>query len=414
MTPPKKSIIFILIVTALDTAGLGIIYPVLPQLIEDLVNTDISTAATYGGWLTFAYALMQFFFAPVLGNLSDRYGRRSVLLVSLLGFTIDYLFLAFAQNIIWLFIGRIIAGITGASYSVASASIADLSTDENRTKNFGYINAAYSSGLIIGPVIGGLLGQFGTHIPFIAAAVLSFGNFIFGYFMFPDTLEKSNRRKFELKRANPFGSFKHLSKFPTIIALIIAMFFIAIAGHSMPSVWAYFTIEKFDWNIELIGYSLAFLGLLSIIVQSWLVGILAKILGDDKMTIFGLMFSIAGYLLIAFSNVEWLLIPAMIINVIGSVQRTGFQSIISSQVSKSEQGELQGSLSSLFGLATIIAPPLLTMVFTYFTKNESSDIYFPGAPYLIAVFLTIISLIIMFINYKKRKKPVANSGFHTY
>ncbi len=410
---PKKSIIFVLIVTALDTAGLGIIYPVLPQLIEDLVNTDISTAATYGGWLTFAYALMQFFFAPVLGNLSDRYGRRSVLLISLFGFTLDYLFLAFAQNIIWLFIGRIIAGITGASYSVAAASIADISTDENRTKNFGYINAAYSSGLIIGPVIGGLLGQFGTHIPFIAAAVLSFGNFVFGYFMFPDTLDKSDRRKFELKRANPFGSFKHLSKFPTIITLIVAMFFMAIAGHSMPSVWAYFTIEKFDWNVELIGYSLAFLGLLSIIVQSWLVGILAKKLGDDKMTIFGLLFSIVGYLLIAFSNVEWLLIPAMIINVIGSVQRTGFQSIISSQVSKSEQGELQGSLSSLLGLATIIAPPLLTMVFTHFTKNESSDIYFPGAPYLIAVFLTIISLIIMFINYKKRKKPVANNVYKT-
>lgn len=399
----RKTILFVLIVTALDTTGLGIIYPVLPQLIEDLANTDISKAATYGGWLTFAYALMQFFFAPVLGNLSDRYGRRSVLLISLFGFTIDYLFLAFAQNIIWLFIGRIIAGISGASYSVAAASVADISTDEDRTKNFGYINAAYSSGLIIGPVIGGLLGQFGTHTPFIAAAVLSFGNFIFGYFAFPETLEKSNRRKFELKRANPFGAFKHLSRFPTIITLIAAMFLMAIAGHSMPSVWAYFTIEKFDWNAELIGYSLAFLGLLSIIVQSWLVGTLAKKLGDDKMTIFGLLFSITGYLLIAFSNVEWLLFPAMVINVIGSVQRTGFQSIISSRVSKNEQGELQGGLSSLLGLATIIAPPLLTMVFTYFTKDKNSDIYFPGAPYLIASFLTIISLIIMLMNYKTRR-----------
>ncbi|MBI6119120.1 TCR/Tet family MFS transporter [Mariniflexile ostreae] len=399
----RKSILFVLIVTALDTTGLGIIYPVLPQLIEDLVNTDISTAATYGGWLTFAYALMQFIFAPVLGNLSDRYGRRSVLLISLFGFTIDYIFLAFAQNITWLFIGRIIAGISGASYSVAAASIADISTDQDRTKNFGYINAAYSSGLIIGPVIGGLLGQFGTHIPFIAAAILSFGNFIFGYFLFPDTLENSNRRKFELKRANPFGAFKHLSKFPTIITLIVAMFFVAVAGHSMPSVWAYFTIEKFNWSVELIGYSLAFLGLLSIIVQSWLVGILAQRFGDDKMTIFGLLFSITGYLLIAFSNVEWLLFPAMVINVIGSVQRTGFQSIISSQVSKSEQGELQGSLSSLLGLSTIIAPPLLTMVFTHFTKNENSDIYFPGAPYLVAVLLTFVGLIIMLINSKKRK-----------
>lgn len=399
----RKTIIFVLIVTALDTTGLGIIYPVLPQLIEDLVKTDISTAATYGGWLTFAYAVMQFFFAPVLGNLSDRYGRRSVLLISLLGFTIDYLFLAFAQNITWLFIGRIVAGITGASYSVAAASIADISTEENRTKNFGYINAAYSSGLIIGPVIGGLLGQFGTHIPFIAAAVLCFVNFVFGYFMFPETLDKSNRRKFELKRANPFGSFKHLSKFPTIRTLIVAMFLMAIAGHSMPSVWAYFTIEKFGWDTELIGYSLAILGLLSIIIQSWLVGILAKRFGDEKMTILGLLFSITGYLLIAFSNVEWLLFPAMVINVIGSVQRTGFQSIISSQVSKREQGELQGSLSSLLGLATIISPPVLTMIFTHFTKDENTSIYFPGAPYLLATLLTAISLLIMFVNYKRQK-----------
>lgn len=391
----KKTILFVLIVTALDTTGLGLIYPVLPQLIEELVNTDISTAATYGGWLTFAYALMQFCFAPVLGNLSDRYGRRYVLLLSLLGFTIDYIFLAFAQNLSWLFIGRIIAGIFGASYSVAAASIADISTDEDRTKNFGYINAAYSSGLIIGPVMGGLLGQFGTHIPFIAAAILSFANLIFGYFLFPDTLEKSKRRRFELKRANPFGAFRHLSKFPTIFALIVAMFFVAIAGHSMPSVWAYFTIEKFDWSVELIGYSLAFLGLLSILVQSWLVGILARSFGDDKMTIFGLLFSITGYLLIAFSNVEWLLFPAMVINVVGSVQRTGFQSIVSSKVPKSEQGELQGSLSSLQGLATIIAPPLLTMVFTHYTKDVNSVKYFPGAPYLIAALLTVVSLFIM-------------------
>src|SRR5699024_1460760 len=397
--------------TALDTAGLGIIYPVLPELIKTLVHTDISSAATYGGWLTFAYAAMQFIFAPVLGNLSDKYGRRIVLLYSLLGFAFDCLFFAFAQNIIWLFLGRIIAGVAGASYSVASACIADISSDENRTRNFGYINAAYSSGLIIGPVIGGLLGQFGTHIPFIAAAVLSFGNLIFGYFMFPETLEKTNRRTFELKRANPFGSFKHLTKFPTIITLIVAMFLVTIAGHSMPSVWAYFTIEKFNWDTTLIGYSLAFLGLLSIIVQSWLVGILAKKLGDNKMTIFGLIFSIFGLLLIAFFSIEWLLFPAMVIYVIGSVQRTGFQSIISSKVKKNEQGELQGSLSSLLGLATIIAPPLLTMTFTYFTKDERSDFYFPGAPYLVAVLLTLISLMIMIKSYRKPNKPATNKRF---
>lgn len=395
----KSTIVFVLVVTALDTAGLGIVYPVLPKLIQELVNTDTSHAATYGGWLTFAYALMQFVFAPVLGYLSDHYGRRIVLLISLLGFAIDCLFLAFAQHIIWLFIGRFIAGIAGASYSVASACIADISTNKNRTKNFGYINAAYSSGLIIGPVIGGVLGPFGSHIPFVGAAVLSMGNFIFGYFMFPETLDKSHRRKFEIKRANPFGSFKHLSKSPTVIILIVAMFFVALAGHSMPSVWAYFTIEKFDWDTKSIGFSLAFLGVLSIIVQSWLVGIFVKKIGDSNMTILGLLFSICGLLLIAFSQVEWLLIPAMMIYVLGSIQRTGFQSIITSNVAKNEQGELQGSLSSLLGLATIIAPPLLTMSFTYFTKNENTGLYIPGAPFLIATGLTMMSLIIIISNY---------------
>lgn len=211
-----------------------------------------------------------------------------------------------------------------------------------------------------------------------------------------------NWRKFDLKRANPFGSFKHLKKFPTIITLIIAMFFVAVVGHSMPSVWAYFTIEKFNWSVEFIGYSLALMGLLSIIVQSWLVGLMAKRLGEDKMTIIGLFCSIAGYLLIAFSNMEWLLIPGLIINVIGSVQRAGFQSIVSSKVSKNEQGELQGRLGSLLGLATVIAPPLCTMAFTHFTKNENSIYYFTGAPYIIATIFTIVSLITMTIKYKKQ------------
>ena len=345
---------------------------------------------------------MQFVFAPILGNLSDRYGRRPVLLSSLFGFSIDCVFLAFAPNILWLFVGRTIAGITGASYSVASACVADISTDDNRTKNFGVVNAAFGLGFIIGPIIGGTLGQFGTHTPFIVAAILSFINFTFGYFFFPESLNIDTRRTYEWKRANPFGSLKHISEFPLINTLVLSMIFVSIANHSMESVWAYFTIEKFKWNTSLIGYSLAVIGLLSIVVQLWLVGILAKKLGDRRMAVLGLMLMVTGFFLFAFTEWQWLLLGALLIYIIGGVQGTAIQSITSSIIPDNEQGELQGSLGSLMGLTTLIAPPLMTSCFSYFT-GKNSAIYFPGISFLIAALLTLISLILLIKSFKKTK-----------
>ena len=398
----NSTLIFIIVVVVIDTAGFGLIFPVLPQLLTNLLHSDISTAAKYGGWLSFAYAAMQFVFAPILGNLSDQYGRRPVLLSSLFGFSIDCVFLAFAPNILWLFVGRTIAGITGASYSVASACVADISTDENRTKNFGIVNAAFGLGFIIGPVIGGTLGQFGTHTPFIVAAILSFINFTFGYFFFPESLNIDTRRTFEWKRANHFGSLKYLSEFPLINTLVLSMIFVSIANHSMESVWAYFTIEKFKWNTSLIGYSLAVIGLLSIVVQLWLVGILAKKLGDRRMAVLGLMLMVTGFFLFAFTEWQWLLLGALLIYIIGGVQGTAIQSITSSIIPDNEQGELQGSLGSLMGLTTLIAPPLMTSCFSYFT-GKNSAIYFPGISFLIAALLTLISLILLIKSFKKTK-----------
>jgi len=398
----NSTLIFIIVVVVIDTAGFGLIFPVLPQLLTNLLHSDISTAAKYGGWLSFAYAAMQFVFAPILGNLSDQYGRRPVLLSSLFGFSIDCVFLAFAPNILWLFVGRTIAGITGASYSVASACVADISTDENRTKNFGIVNAAFGLGFIIGPVIGGTLGPFGTHTPFIVAAILSFINFTFGYFFFPESLDIDTRRTFEWKRANPFGSLKYLSEFPLINTLVLSMIFVSIANHSMESVWAYFTIEKFKWNTSLIGYSLAVIGLLSIVVQLWLVGILAKKLGDRRMAVLGLMLMVTGFFLFAFTEWQWLLLGALLIYIIGGVQGTAIQSITSSIIPDNEQGELQGSLGSLMGLTTLIAPPLMTSCFPYFT-GKNSAIYFPGISFLIAALLTLISLILLIKSFKKTK-----------
>ncbi|MBS1775854.1 MAG: TCR/Tet family MFS transporter [Bacteroidetes bacterium] len=398
----NSTLIFIIVVVVIDTAGFGLIFPVLPQLLTNLLHSDISTAAKYGGWLSFAYAAMQFVFAPILGNLSDQYGRRPVLLSSLFGFSIDCVFLAFAPNILWLFVGRTIAGIAGASYSVASACVADISTDGNRTKNFGIVNASFGLGFIIGPLIGGTLGQFGTHTPFIVAAILSFINFTFGYFFFPESLNIDTRRTFEWKRANPFGSLKYLSEFPLINTLVLSMIFVSIANHSMESVWAYFTIEKFKWNTSLIGYSLAVIGLLSIVVQLWLVGILAKKLGDRRMAVFGLMLMVTGFFLFAFTEWQWLLLGALLIYIIGGVQGTAVQSITSSIIPDNEQGELQGSLGSLMGLTTLIAPPLMTSSFSYFTRKGSA-IYFPGISFLIAALLTLISLILLIKSFKKNK-----------
>lgn len=396
----KSTLFFVVFVVIIDTAGFGLIFPVLPQLLTNLLHSDISTAAQYGGWLSFAYAMMQFVFAPILGNLSDQFGRRPVLLGSLCGFSVDCFFLAFAPGIWWLFVGRAIAGITGASYSVAAACVADISIAEQRTKNFGLINAAFGAGFIIGPLIGGRLGQFGTHVPFIAAAVLSFINLVFGYFFFPESLTISNRRNFDWKRANPFGALKHLQKLPLIRTLVVAMVFVSVASHSMESVWAFFTIEKFKWNNAMIGYSLGFIGGLSIAIQLWVVGVAAKRFGDRRMAIAGLTLMTIGFFIIAFSPWQWLLFVALVVYILGGVQGTALQSIASSAMPDNEQGELQGALGCVLGLTTLVAPPLMTSSFSLLTGKQT-EVYFPGIPFFIAGIFTLISLVLFVESFRK-------------
>jgi len=250
MASNKKSaaIGFIFITMLIDITGWGIIIPVIPKLIKELIHGDISEAAKYGGWLTFAYAITQFLFAPLIGNLSDKFGRRPIILISLFAFSMDYLLLAFAPTITWLFIGRIIAGLTGASITTASAYIADVSTPENRAKNFGMIGAAFGLGFIIGPVMGGLLGQYGSRVPFYAAAALCLLNFLYGYFILPESLAKENRRNFNLKRANPIGAFMNLKKRPALYGLLFSLFLVYVASHSIQGNWSYFTMYQFHWD----------------------------------------------------------------------------------------------------------------------------------------------------------------------
>lgn len=387
MQKRKAAIGFIFITLLIDVTGLGLIIPVMPKLIEDLLQTsDISKASQYAGWLTFAYAFVQFIFAPVLGNLSDKYGRRPVLLFSLLGFGIDYLFLSFAPTIGWLFLGRVIAGITGASFTTASAYIADISTNENRAQNFGMIGAAFGLGFILGPMIGGLLGELGARVPFFVAAALALLNAAYGYFVLPESLSKENRRSFEWRRANPVGSLLQLRKYPSVSGLIISMILIYIAGHSVQSNWSFFNIEKFNWSPKMIGISLGIVGLLVGGVQGGLVRVINPRIGNEKSIYAGLILYALGLMLFAFATEGWMMFVFLIPYCLGGIAGPALQAIISGHVPANEQGELQGALTSLMSATSIIGPPLMTNLFAYFTHKEA-PVYFPGAAFFLGALL---------------------------
>ena len=389
-TNRKAAIGFIFITLMIDVTGLGLIIPVLPKLIEQLIHGSISDASRYGGWLTGTYAIMQFLFAPIVGGLSDKYGRRPVLLFSLFGFALDYLFLSFAPTISWLFVGRAIAGITGASFTTATAYIADISTNENRAQNFGMIGAAFGLGFIIGPVIGGLLGSFGPRIPFMVAAGLSFLNCIYGYFVLPESLAKENRRAFKWKTAVPGLSLLSLKKYPALGGLIVSFFLIYIASHAVQSNWSFFGIEKFGWNTKTIGISLGVVGLLVAAVQGGLIRVVNPWLGNEKSVYTGLLLYALGLLLFAFASQSWMMFVFLIPYCLGGICGPALQSIMSVSVPANEQGELQGALTSLISLTSMIGPPLMTGLFAYYTKPGGA-VHFSGAAFLLGAVLMLIS-----------------------
>ncbi len=341
----------------------------------------------------FSYATLQFLFAPFLGGLSDQYGRRPVILLSLFGFGINYLVLALAPNIIWLFLGRIFQGIMGASLTTASAYIADISTPEKKAQNFGLIGAAFGLGFILGPVIGGYLGQFGSRVPFIAAAAFTLINLIYGYFILPESLDKKNRRKFDIKRANPIGTLMSLKRYPVISGLLICIVLFNIAQHATHSTWTFFTIEKFDWSEKLVGYSLGFIGLLAAIVQGGLIRVIIPKLGNIKSVYFGMIFYILGLSLFAFAEEEWMVFAFAIPLSLGGISGPALQGIMTNKIPDDEQGEFQGGMTSLVSLTAIIGPLLMTNLFSYFT-SENSFYYFPGAPFMVGAIISFFGLII--------------------
>ena len=402
MANPKKAAVgFIFITILIDIIGFGIIIPVLPQLLQQLMHvtdrTDISAISKPAIFLTLIYGLMQFIFAPILGSLSDRYGRRPVLLFSLLGFGLDYIFLAFAPSIGWLFLGRMISGITGASITTASAYMADISNEKNRAQNFGMIGAAFGLGFIIGPMLGGLLGELGTRIPFLVAAGLALVNALYGYFVLPESLDMEHRRAFDLKRANPIGSLKNLNKYPAVFGLIIALLFIYIAAHSVQSNWSFANINKFGWTPKMIGISLAVVGVLVSLVQGLLIRVVNPKLGNEKSVYIGIALYALGLTLFAFATQGWMMFLFLVPYCLGGISGPALQAIISLHVPKNEQGELQGSLTGLQSLTTIIGPPMMIGLTSYFSiKNDPNHIYFPGAAFLLGALFMLLSAIIAY------------------
>lgn len=401
--PRNAAIGFIFITLLIDVIGFGIIIPVLPKLLAEMNHISINEASKYGGYLLFSFALAQFVFSPVMGNLSDQLGRRPVLLFSLLGFGIDYIILAFAPSYGWLLVGRIIAGITGASFTTAAAYIADISTPENRAKNFGMIGAAFGLGFIIGPLLGGLLGHLSLRAPFYAAAALSFLNLAYGYFVLPESLSKDLRRPFDWKRANPLGTLKQLGKYKQIAWLLVAYFMLYMGSHAVQSTWNYFTMYHFHWNEAMVGFSLAFVGVLAGVVQAGLAQKAGNLFGVGKSVYIGFALYTLGMFLFAFASKTWMMYVFLIPYCFGGIGMPNLQSLMVGKVPANEQGELQGGLTSLMSVTTIFGPMLMTHIFYLFT-SKSAPIVFPGAAFFLGGIFMLISFIITYLLLKDYDK----------
>lgn len=398
----KSALVFIFITILIDITGWGIVIPVVPKLIEELIGGDVSTASTYGGWLSFTYAFMQFIFASVLGNLSDKYGRRPIILFSLLGFAVNFYIQAWAPTLFWLFVGRLFSGLTGASITTASAYIADISDDKNRSKNFGLIGAAFGLGFIIGPVLGGLLGQYGSRVPFYAASVLCLVNFVYGYFVLPESLSKENRRELDWKRANPIGSLLQIKKHPEIINLVFAWFLVYVASHAVQTNWSYFTMYKFHWDEKMVGISMGMMGVMTLLVQGFLIRIIHPKIGNERSIFYGISFYCTGMILFAFASQAWMMFAILVIYCMGGIAGPALQAVISSKVSANEQGDLQGALASVISITSIIGPPMMTNIFYFFT-HDKAPFRFDGAPFFIGFICMAISAMIVHKVFGQKK-----------
>ena len=385
---------FIFIVALIDAAGLGIIVPVTPALIVELTGASLDVAAGYGSWLISLYAVTQFFCAPVLGNLSDRFGRRPVLLFSLLAFGLDYLVMGFAPTLGWLFLGRFVAGAAGATFTTANAAIADITPPEQRAQNFGLLGAGWGIGFAIGPVIGGFLSTLGPRAPFFAAAALALLNAAYGFWVMRETLPRENRRPFALRRANPVGALFQMRGFPAILPLFAVVVCYMIAHDANPSVWAYYTKLKFAWSEADIGKSLGAVGLCLAVVQGGLIRWIVPKLGEQRTVYLGFFLMGIGYFGFGAATAGWMIYASILPFALGGVAMPALRGILSRRVPANAQGALQGAITSIMGLTATVSPLIMAELLFGVFSAEDAPIYFPGAPYLAAALLMALGLVI--------------------
>ena len=395
--------VFILLTVMIDSMGIGLILPVMPALLLEVGGGTLANAALWGGVLTTSFAVMQFLCGPTVGNLSDRFGRRPILLTSLFVMAVDYLVMAVAGSIWLLLIARIIGGITAATHSTALAYMADTSTRENRASGFGLVSAAFGLGFVLGPIIGGVLGDMGTRAPFYAAAALASANFIFGLLILPETVTDKIRRPFSWARANPFGAIVHIRALPGLAGLLLVLLLFQMATNVYPVIWAYYTQAQFDWSPAMIGLSLAVFGISMAVVQGGVIRLAIARFGDFYTVIFGFGFSIIAFPVLAFitnGKVALILTP---ISALAAMAGPALQAIMSKRTPENAQGELQGILTSVSALAMILAPLIMTAVFAAATHPDG-PIFLPGAPFLAALLLTFAALALFWASRPSKPK----------
>lgn len=400
---------FILITLFIDVLGLGIVIPVLPALIKQFVGGDTEVASWYVGVIGASYAFMQFIFAPVMGALSDRFGRRPILLASLFGLGIDFLVQGFAPSISWLFFGRVIAGVMGASFTTAYAYIADVSTEEDRAKNFGLAGVMFGLGFIFGPALGGVLGNVGLRLPFFVSAGLALVNWLYGFFILPESLAKENRSTFEWSRANPFGALRLLGDYPLVNGLSKAFVCQSLAQRGLENVWVLYTMFLFDWSELTNGLVLGLVGIMAVIVQGGLVRPAIRRFGEEQTVIYGLAISAVAFAGYGLATQGWMVLAFIVFGSLGGICGPAIQSIVAGAVPPSDQGKIQGALTSLVSLTNIIAPLLFTtLIFGYFTSPEA-PVPLAGAPFLLGAALMVVALMIsirVFQSQKNNDRPV--------
>ncbi len=408
--PRTPAMIFIFITIFIDILGIGIIIPVLPELVKGFVGGETAVASRYYGAIAAVYALMQFFFAPVLGSLSDRFGRRPVLLGSLFGLGLDYVVMGFSTSIWWLFAGRTLSGILGASYTTANAYIADISSAENRARNFGLVGVAFGLGFVFGPALGGILGGIDLRLPFFVSAGLALVNWLYGYFVVPESLAPENRSKFTWRMANPLGSLRILRAYPLVAGLAVAFVLMVLAQRGLETTWVLYTGHRYGWDQRTNGLALGLVGVMAVIVQGVLVKPVISRLGERRTILLGMLVAVGAFLGYGLSTEGWMIPVVIILGSLGGLAGPALQGLVAGTVGPSDQGKVQSALTSLMSLTAIAAPLIFVAgIFSYFT-SEAAPFQLPGAPFLLGSLLSVAALVVLVRLFRRLPESSALSS----